>query len=98
MIVLPAHGALDHVMEHLEAAGDRHIDRAPDIGLDVIEADAQARDDLLCHAATLPAKPRLFALLRLNRGCWVSSLNERPKSGSHFRPLNGGFWVKFAAT
>ena len=37
-------------MEHLKAADDRHVDHAPDLELDVIEADPQARDDLLCAA------------------------------------------------
>jgi len=53
MIILPPHGGLDHVVEHLEASSDRHLDYAPDRGLDVVEADAQSSDGLLRHAAVL---------------------------------------------
>lgn len=53
MIILPAHGGLDHVVEHLEAACGGHVDGTPDLGLDVVQADAQAGDGLLRHAASL---------------------------------------------
>lgn len=60
MTVLPAHHGLDHVVEHPEAAGDRHVDGAPDDGLDVIEADPQAGDGLLHHAASLVGSAAQF--------------------------------------
>ena len=50
MIIHPAHGALDDVVEHFEAGFERHIDPSPNLGLGIDEADANPRD-LVGHAA-----------------------------------------------
>ena len=45
-------GRVAAALQHPEAAGERHVDDAPDLGSDVIEADPQSGDGL-GHAALL---------------------------------------------
>ena len=52
VIIEPAHGALDDVVEHFEARIDRHVDPAPDERVGIGEHDVEAGDGL-GHAAML---------------------------------------------
>ena len=52
MAVLPVHCRLDYIVQRPEAAGDRHLDDAPDLRFGIVEADAQA-GDRVGHAAML---------------------------------------------